>query len=239
MVFSRRAEPTGVEPMRKLTMAFVASLGSLAFALPAQAAVVIQQSPSFVMPPEEVQLDIDLAPGDDTLRGTTNQTNTKVVFQSMSDNLVASPQGQARIEPLAPGSSDGLNQLMFSLENGGTFTSAEFNILASVGGSVTITALSLTGAVLASSTNPLTAMVSQNGQNFFGILADSSTPIGKVTIEALGNTQISSIAQFRLGGVTGAVPEPATWALMLIGFGILGAGMRRKRTTIGSRVSFA
>jgi hypothetical protein len=39
-------------------------------------------------------------------------------------------------------------------------------------------------------------------------------------------------------GLTAAVPEPATWALMLVGFGGLGAGMRRSRrnpaTTYGS-----
>jgi hypothetical protein len=36
--------------------------------------------------------------------------------------------------------------------------------------------------------------------------------------------------------VGGAVPEPATWAMMIAGFGIVGAGMRRRRT---ATVSFA
>jgi len=35
--------------------------------------------------------------------------------------------------------------------------------------------------------------------------------------------------------VTGAVPEPATWAMMILGFGVVGAGMRRRRV----RVAFA
>ena len=30
-------------------------------------------------------------------------------------------------------------------------------------------------------------------------------------------------------GVTGAVPEPATWAMMLIGFGAIGVSLRRRR----------
>lgn len=41
-------------------------------------------------------------------------------------------------------------------------------------------------------------------------------------------------ANFREG--TGAVPEPATWALMLLGFGAVGFSMRRRRTT--QRVQF-
>jgi hypothetical protein len=36
---------------------------------------------------------------------------------------------------------------------------------------------------------------------------------------------------FYLIGNAGAVPEPATWAMMLVGFGGIGWSMRRRRTT--------
>ena len=39
------------------------------------------------------------------------------------------------------------------------------------------------------------------------------------------------------GAATGGVPEPTTWALMLMGFGAMGAAMRRNRAT--TRVSYA
>jgi PEP-CTERM motif len=42
----------------------------------------------------------------------------------------------------------------------------------------------------------------------------------------------------RLGRVTlsaGAVPEPATWAMMIAGFGLVGAGMRRRATKVAVR----
>jgi hypothetical protein len=32
--------------------------------------------------------------------------------------------------------------------------------------------------------------------------------------------------------VNGAVPEPASWAMMIGGFGMVGAAMRRRRTAI-------
>ncbi len=34
----------------------------------------------------------------------------------------------------------------------------------------------------------------------------------------------------------GAVPEPATWAMMIVGFGVVGAGLRRKRN-IGTAIA--
>ena len=36
--------------------------------------------------------------------------------------------------------------------------------------------------------------------------------------------------------VSGAIPEPATWMMMLMGFGLIGAAMRRKRQNV--KVSF-
>ena len=44
-----------------------------------------------------------------------------------------------------------------------------------------------------------------------------------------GNDRLGSV---RLGGAAvGAVPEPATWALMVFGFGAAGTAMRRRKTT--------
>ncbi|VXC86980.1 PEPxxWA-CTERM sorting domain-containing protein [Sphingomonas sp. 8AM] len=34
---------------------------------------------------------------------------------------------------------------------------------------------------------------------------------------------------FSLNGITGAVPEPATWAMMILGFGLVGAALRQRR----------
>ena len=34
------------------------------------------------------------------------------------------------------------------------------------------------------------------------------------------------------GGFTGGVPEPASWAMMLGGFGLVGSAMRRRKTAV-------
>jgi PEP-CTERM motif-containing protein len=55
------------------------------------------------------------------------------------------------------------------------------------------------------------------------------------------STSRSGGKNFLLGGLTmtAAVPEPATWALLLLGFGGVGGMMRRKRRQQGVAVSFA
>jgi hypothetical protein len=214
--------------MKVITGGIAAAAAMMALAPAASAAVLIEAGPDVVQPDETVQLDVDLVPGDAFLRGTTNQTSTAVLFEA-GEAILSPPQGQARIEPL---DSDGLNSLIFSLENGATFTEAEFNILASVAGPITISVFDAGGALidaLVGNVNPLTADVGAAGQNFFGIVADASTPIGSVQIASGAGTEIASIGQFRLGGFGAAVPEPASWATLLLGFGALGFAIRRSK----------
>ena len=42
----------------------------------------------------------------------------------------------------------------------------------------------------------------------------------------------SELDLIRVAGFGTAVPEPTTWALMIAGFGLAGAGLRRRRTVI-------
>lgn len=42
----------------------------------------------------------------------------------------------------------------------------------------------------------------------------------------------STLSVFQVTGLQGAVPEPATWAMMLLGFGATGLAMRRSRKTL-------
>ena len=44
---------------------------------------------------------------------------------------------------------------------------------------------------------------------------------------------------FGTAAVTGAVPEPATWAMLLVGFGGIGFAMRRRKSKVTTDVAFA
>ena len=87
---------------------------------------------------------------------------------------------------------------------------------------------------------------------------DSNGPLGNNTrginpngligttwlIGASATNRDGRIDGFKIGsigvtGAAGAVPEPATWAMMLLGFGFAGAAMRRGKTQQRLRVAYA
>lgn len=74
--------------------------------------------------------------------------------------------------------------------------------------------------------NPL---VTAGGANQFILTAEAGTAFDRVLIASTG-ASIEQIKQNSVNPATpGAVPEPATWAMMLLGFGGIGMTMRRRR----------
>lgn len=53
---------------------------------------------------------------------------------------------------------------------------------------------------------------------------------GQMFFSTLVTTQNTSRSQYQLATLVGGVPEPSTWAMMLLGFGGMGLAMRRKGT---------
>jgi hypothetical protein len=67
---------------------------------------------------------------------------------------------------------------------------------------------------------------------FAGLGFDANTNnTYRIDLTAGGNT-VTSFAQLGSGAVA-AVPEPATWAMMLLGFGAVGGSIRRRRRAQG------
>ncbi|SNS46228.1 PEP-CTERM protein-sorting domain-containing protein [Sphingomonas laterariae] len=73
----------------------------------------------------------------------------------------------------------------------------------------------------------------QAGAKFFGW---NGGPITSFTVSAAPGANGFAFGDFFYEGVSGAVPEPATWAMMISGFGLVGGAMRRSRST---RVSYS
>lgn len=205
--------------MRKIIFSILAGAAAVAMASPASATITVTY--------------LDCGGGSSCITGTTNVNldsffgNTAtghlngvaVNFVSTTDDLIAG-QGQASI---ASGGADVLiNNLTFSVGTG-FFTTAEFN-LTDQPRNATLIITTAGGASQAFA-------IDGNGSNRFGIQVTSTDLITSATLDsALG---FGTFSQLRLGGLvagqTGAVPEPATWAMMLLGFGGMGVALRRRR----------
>jgi hypothetical protein len=199
-----------------------------AFVTPAAAAVLITSGSTGQG--ETVQLNVDEVPDDNVVRGTTNQTNGILRFTGANDEvLVSTPQGQARID-----TQDGtFTFLQINPEGNLGFSAIEFNIDSDANGFVQFSFLT-TG-----SEGPQTRTLSANGSNFFRFETTEGELITQLSINtlnvanpntgALVTTQIGDVGQFRVN--LSAVPEPTTWAMMLIGFGAVGCSMRARKSS--------
>jgi hypothetical protein len=160
-----------------------------------------------------------------TQAGTTvNFTGTTTVGTGLHAN-----GGQADVEGALitatnnPNDTFLLTSLSFSL-TAGTFTNVEFNIFGGTATSVTFTGVDNTGAAF-----NLGGTLG-NGENKFALTGNG---IGGQSIQALTLTffggGVDDVRQIRLDDVTAAVPEPATWAMMILGFAGVGFMAYRRK----------
>ncbi len=102
---------------------------------------------------------------------------------------------------------------------------------------------SLANSLIFSSDNPngATATVGQDG---FGIFLNPNRGPGPFNTFYLGyddqiNHQDDNHDDFIVKATIRAVPEPATWAMMLVGFMAVGFGLRRRKRPGAARLRFA
>ena len=76
---------------------------------------------------------------------------------------------------------------------------------------------------------------SPNNYQLFGYAPDTGNDLTSAALFS-GATQSWGAISVNVGGAVSPVPEPATWGMMLVGFGIVGGAMRRRQRT---SVSFA
>lgn len=75
-------------------------------------------------------------------------------------------------------------------------------------------------------------------RTFFGLTSD--TGITGFTLTAAGGYgEFDNLTLTSARAVSAAVPEPATWAMMLIGFGGIGVAMRRRKDKVAMQPAYA
>ena len=223
--------------MRRVLMTALATAAIGIAATPAQAATFIScgGASSCITGTVNVLLDTGSprgGPGQTVGTGTVSGAQVQFTTTETA-GLSLDASGQAVI-----GAVDGiLNNLTWQLVTG-SFTAAEFNLvdIDNQDFNVTLTRLGAGGTLSTQS-----FLATANGANRFGIQAEAGEVITGVTISSPGTPGFDSLRQLRItvAQVTAPVPEPATWAMMLLGFGGIGMAMRRSRKSNGRLLQIA
>ena len=72
------------------------------------------------------------------------------------------------------------------------------------------------------------ALITSYGLSFGSAFGDVDETLNSTFGEFSGFVPVGIHSAF----IAGAVPEPGSWALMIAGFGLTGAAMRRQRTAV-------
>lgn len=79
--------------------------------------------------------------------------------------------------------------------------------------------------------------VAAGTNGLFSVVGTAGTLYRGFNLTSTGNSfEIDNVSAL---AATGAVPEPASWALMLAGFGAIGFAMRRSKSKVATNVVFA
>jgi len=123
-------------------------------------------------------------------------------------------------------SGDGDENFDIRLTSGNTFGSIGFDVYSNQYGPRIVSLYAADNSLLGtfSATQP------HNSLGFFGLVSTSAIAYAKTTVDRgwVQNTAIDNVQIGSLAPLSSAVPEPSIWALMIVGFGIVGASMRRR-----------
>jgi hypothetical protein len=206
------------------------SAAVMAFSVPASASIVISQGATGTG--NNVLFQNVVGEGTTSLSTDTNQGD-RVTFTS-NEALTVPASGAARISAV-----DGsLNNLEWHLSDptlGYDLGVFNINVPNQNGGpatSVTVYAYDQNNTEF-SNTFSL-----GNGQNFFTVDSDDLQSITSIRFVAIGGI-VDDVRQVRIDGITSiaAVPEPTTWAMMILGFFAIGAMTYRQRKNIALRAA--
>jgi len=201
----------------KALMAGVAGAALLSSAGIASAAVIFETGADG---PANKNVFWDLDDGlDDEVNGFINNTTIGVLAKSDGEAITTDDNGVVWVVPV----DGGFVSLTFSLVGFG-FESFEVDLKDPVGGNPD-------WIVTFETDDGSTETFTDFNGGFVSAYTDDGSLIQSVTFTT--NADIEGVGQVRFGGIDGVIPEPTSWALMILGFGGVGAMLRRQRRSVG------
>ncbi|MGU3390534.1 PEPxxWA-CTERM sorting domain-containing protein [Sphingomonas sp. M1A8_2b] len=204
--------------MRKLTLSLMAALAATVTAAPAAAVTVNFAS------------------------GVTTTVNNGVIFENFDGATTGAPIGvnTYAYNSNVPGygkTPNGASGNYAAVLGGGTYTvslpafAPVFSFLAGTIDAYNSVTLTLVNTSLAS-----TDIAYKSFQTFTGSQLGTLNGDGRVTFDTGSSTFLISAASFlssqnsfEIENIASAAPEPGTWAMMILGFGFAGMGLRSRR----------
>jgi hypothetical protein len=189
-------------------------------ATPASAATQVCAGGGCQPNPDSNVLFVDNSQGT-SIQATLNNSPALVTFES-AESLTTQANGQATLF-----ASDGILNSSFTIFSTTNLINAlELNLDALTDGTAIFTFFGGSNDLLGTTTQALS--VGENGSNFFNTFGGD---FGRVTVSLGNGATLQSVNQVRITAgsqLTSAVPEPTTWAMMLVGFGAVGYSMRKR-----------
>lgn len=191
-----------------------------------------------------IQVDPSTIQGDNVLFGGQDQTGATVFGSTQAGanvaftgstlgggNILRAAGGQASLTgdfdttTATPNDTLELESISFGLQGGGLFDEVELNLFGTNSATADFVLTDDAGQTFTFSNIALA-----QGENRVGFEAVLGQQIANVSFVLTSGT-ITDVRQVRLGGAApvGGIPEPQAWALMMMGFGLTGAALRRPR----------
>jgi len=211
--------------VRTNVLAAFAALAAATFALPAAAAIVVGSTPiNSPIAATGFETFVSAAPGASYVDGgvVVGNISNEMAWNNLDFEL-ADPHGVG-----SWGTVDPTGYISAKLQSGGTFNSFSGFFGSEVSTSSFVAQFRLGGASVGD-VNAGTLTLEGRTLSFSGFTADEVWfQVGRSgTFSTSGNNNIG-MDDLAFGVASGAVPEPATWALMITGFGLAGARLRRR-----------
>lgn len=155
----------------------------------------------------------------DTIDAHVNQDNSAVTFQSSGlTGADINGNGEATLHGTLP-------DLTITFAKG--WDRITLSLATDVASAMTLTVNGDTDYTFGGGSCGTLCTLADNGQNKFTITGSNITSLMFDFNPALADGTVKQVRVDELG--VGSVPEPTTWAMMLLGFGLAGAGMRARR----------